>query len=413
MAGAAALLSAVAKAKGIYSVASVAYELLENPIIVSDKSWKAIAIVANEKESDDKGFHEYLTQGVLSVESLSYDIKEKLTSRIEKSEKPFVYQSANMKYPRLCSRVMAGSKAVATVAVIELNRPFTEDDYETVEVLCNAISAEMQKNKSLHYTRGLAYEELIVELIENKDNDASSIGERAKALGVAIKDNIHVLTIDIKGFDAEYFSVTYMRDYLEKMLKGSKALIYGDNIVIVASGAIGNSLPDEYTEILRSFLGEHNMRGGVSRGFTRLEDMGEYYSQSLEALSIGTRMGGENRLYSYDDYAIYHVAKACSQTAPLQNYCHPKLDMLMKYDAGHNTTFASSLNAYLKHSRNITETAKALHLHRNSMIYHLHRIEEILGIALTDSNTLLHIELSFRFMEYDKTAFRNGKKGKK
>jgi DNA-binding PucR family transcriptional regulator len=35
------------------------------------------------------------------------------------------------------------------------------------------------------------------------------------------------------------------------------------------------------------------------------------------------------------------------------------------------------------------------------MIYHLKRIEEILGFSLTESNTLLHIELSFRFMEYD------------
>jgi len=308
---------------------------------------------------------------------------------------------------------MAGNKAVATVAVIELNRTFTDEDYETVEVLCNAISAEMQKNKSLHYTRGLAYEELIVALIENKGNDASSIGERAKALGIAMKDSIFVFTVDIKGFDAEYFSVSYMRDYLEKMIKGSKALIYGDKIVIVASAATENGLPDEDIEILRSFLSEYDMRGGVSRGFTRLEDMSEYYSQSLEALSIGTRMGGDARLYSYDDYAIYHVAKACSQTAPLRNFCHPKLEMLMEYDADHNTTFANSLHAFLKHSRNITETARALHLHRNSMIYHLHRIEEILGIALTDSNTLLHIELSFRFMEYDKTTFRNSKKGKK
>jgi DNA-binding PucR family transcriptional regulator len=36
------------------------------------------------------------------------------------------------------------------------------------------------------------------------------------------------------------------------------------------------------------------------------------------------------------------------------------------------------------------------------MIYHLKRIEEILDFSLTDNEMLLHIELSFRLMEYDK-----------
>ena len=44
----------------------------------------------------------------------------------------------------------------------------------------------------------------------------------------------------------------------------------------------------------------------------------------------------------------------------------------------HKTSFTESLYAYLKLSRNITNTAKALNLHRNSLIYHLKRIQEIL-----------------------------------
>ena len=413
MNAAAALLSAVARAKGIYSVVSVAYEILGNPVIVTDKSWKAIAIATDEKESDDKGFNEFLTQGALSLDSVSFDVKDKLTNRIEKSVKPFVYRGANMKYPRLFGRVLAGNRPVATVSVVELNRKFTDADHETVELLCNAISAEMQKNKFLHYTRGLLYEELIVELLENKDSGASPISERVKALGIGMKKFICVLTIDIKGFDAEKFSVSYMRDYLEKMVSGSKALIYGDYIVIVASCSRESGLLDTDIAVLKSFFSEYNMRGGVSRGFTRLEDLREHYLQALEALNIGARMGGDARMHFYDNYAVYHIAKACSQIASLRMFCHPKLETLMEYDKDHNTSFTNSLYEYFKHSRNITETSKALHLHRNSMIYHLKRIEEILGFSLTDSSTLLHIELSFRFMEYDKLPFLERKKSKK
>jgi len=402
---AAALLSAVARARGIYSVVSIGHKMLENPVIVSDKSWKAIVIITDEKESDDKGFNEFITQGALSLDTVSFDVKDKLTNRIEQSEKPFRYQGAKMKYARLFGRVLVGNRPVATVSVVELNHPFTEEDYETVAMLCNAVSAEMQKNKFLHYTRGLLYEELIVELIEGKDDNANLISERVKALGVGMKEFIYVLIIDIKGFDVEKFSLSYMRDYLEKMISGSKALIYNEYIVIVASCAHNDGLNDADITALREFLGEYNMRGAISRGFQRFEDIGEHYRQSLEALYIGARMDSGSYLHIYEDYAIYHIAKACLQTGSLRVFCQPKLYVLMEYDQEHNTSFTNSLHAYLKHSRNITETAKALHLHRNSMIYHLKRIEEIMGFSLTDSNTLLHIELSFRFMEYDKQFF--------
>ena len=405
MNGAAALLSAVAKARGLYSVVSVGYELLGNPVIVSDKSWKAIVMVTDEKESDDKGFNEFLTQGSLSLDTVSFDIKDKLTNRIEQSETPFRYQGAKMKYARLFGRILAGSRPVATVSVVELNRPFTDEDFETVAMLCDALSAEMQKNKFLHYTRGLLYEELIVELIEDRDSGASPIAERVKSLGVGMKKYVYVLTIDVRGFDVEKFSLSYMRDYLEKMISGSKALIYGDHIVIVASCARENGLLDSDMAILRAFLGEYNMRGGISRGFSRLEDLGGHYRQSLEALDIGARMDAEACLHSYDNYAVFHIAKACSQVADLRVFCQPKLEALMDYDKEHNTSFTNSLYSYLKHSRNITETAKILHLHRNSMIYHLKRIEEILGFPLTDSDTLLHIEMSFRFMQYNKHLY--------
>ena len=413
MSGAADLLSAVAKAKGIYSVVSVGYELLQNPVIVSDKSWKAIVVATDEKESDDKGFNEFLTQGALSLDTVSQDIKDKLTNRIEQAGTPFRYQGSSMKYARMFGRVLAGSRPVATVSVVELNRPFTDEDYVTVAMLCNAISAEMQKNKFLHYTRGLIYEELIVELIEGRDSSASPITERAKSLGVGMKKYIYVVTIDIKGFDAEKYSLSYMRDYFEKMISGSKALIYSDHIVIVASSARESGFIETELSDLRSFIAEYNMRGGVSRGFLRLEDLGEHYRQSLEALSIGARMGDDAILHNYDDYAVYHIAKACSQVAELRVFCQPKLETLMEYDKEHNTSFTNSLYVYLKYSRNITETAKALHLHRNSMIYHLKRIEEILGFSLIDSDTLLHIELSFRFMEYNKMLFPDGKKGRR
>jgi sugar diacid utilization regulator len=396
------LLSSLAKAKGLESIVAVAYKVLGNPIIVSDKSWKALAIASDVKETDDIAWNEFLTNGALSLEIVSANIKEKLTDRIEQSESPFLCKEANMKYPRLFCRVSVGARPVATVAVIEYNRPFIERDFLMLSMLSNAISAEMQKNKFLHYTRGLLYEEFIVDLIEGRIKNSSIIEEKVKSLNLGLKKFIHVITVDIKEFDVAYFSIPYMRDYLEKMISGCKALIYNDKITMVSSYNSERELFESDASRLREFLKDYKLHAGLSRPFSKLEELKDHYDQSLEALNLGAHIDSDATIYAYDDYAIYHIAKVCAENADLRQFCHPKLESLMEYDAEHKTSFTDSLYTYLKHSRNITNTAKALHLHRNSMIYHLKRIEEILNFSLNDNEMLLHIELSFRMMEYDK-----------
>lgn len=398
----AAFLTALARAKGLDTIVTVGHRLLGNPIIVSDKSWKAIAIASDEKESDDEGLNEFLTEGALSFDTVSINIKDKLTDQIEKSESPFIYKKANMKYRRLFCKVIIGARPVATVSVIECTRPFEERDFEYVTMLGNALSAEMQKDKFMHYTRGHLYEAFIVELIEGRLQGAELIRKREKSLNLGMKKYIYVLTIDIQGFDMQQFSVTYMRDYLERMLPGSKALIYSDSITIVASYDHETGLYAGDLDKLSAFLKEYGIRCGVSRGFTELEHLREHYEQSLEALRLGVHMGSDECVYAYGDYTVYHIARLCAEHGDLRRLCHPKLGDLMAYDEAHKTAFTESLYTYLQQARNITKAAKALHLHRNSMIYHLRRIEEILGFSLQDSDMLLHVELSFRLLEYDK-----------
>lgn len=402
MDGCAYFLSALAKAKGLDSLVAVGYELLANPIVVADKAWRAISIASDAKISDDPSFNEFLTRGVLSFDTVSANLKAKLVDRIEQSAAPFVIMEPGMKYERLVGKVVIGSRSVAIISVIAANRPFDSGDADTVSMLCNAVSAEMQKNKFLHYTRGLLYEEFIAELIEGRLTSAAIINERARSLGLNTKKYIYILTVDIKGFDLEQFSLPYMRDYLEKMMAGSHALIYSDYITILTSYQRERDLFASDAPKLEAFLAQYNIKCGLSRPFGSLELIRPHYLQSLEALSLGERMDGGPKIYAYADYAVYYIARVCARADDIEAFCDPRLRLLMEYDREHKTSFTDSLHTYLKCSRNITKTANALHLHRNSMIYHLKRIEEILNIDISDSATLLSIELTFRFLEYDK-----------
>ena len=54
---------------------------------------------------------------------------------------------------------------------------------------------------------------------------------------------------------------------------------------------------------------------------------------------------------------------------------------------------------YLLTERSISSTAKIMHMHRNSVIYRLNKIQEILGLDLNDPDVRLRLLISFKILE--------------
>lgn len=80
---------------------------------------------------------------------------------------------------------------------------------------------------------------------------------------------------------------------------------------------------------------------------------------------------------------------------------HPALHLLREYDAQHSTEFYETLYLYLKNERSIANTARAMNLPRNTLLYRLKRLDELTGENLDDDMERLHLLLSF---EMEKAA---------
>ena len=87
--------------------------------------------------------------------------------------------------------------------------------------------------------------------------------------------------------------------------------------------------------------------------------------------------------------------RTVSDSEDLSRYLHPALPKLASYDKANNASLELTLHTYLKLACNTTETADALYLHRNSVIYRLRRIEELCDIDLTDTDTRFRLRLSY------------------
>ena len=66
------------------------------------------------------------------------------------------------------------------------------------------------------------------------------------------------------------------------------------------------------------------------------------------------------------------------------NYCNNKLSKLEEYDHANGTFLQETLLAYYMNGFNSAKTAEALFIHRNSLVYRLKKIEELLEIEISD-----------------------------
>lgn len=72
------------------------------------------------------------------------------------------------------------------------------------------------------------------------------------------------------------------------------------------------------------------------------------------------------------------------------------LEPLLDYDSRRGTDLVAALSTFLGRSGNYDGAAEALHIHRSTLRYRLHRICDLTGHDLADPETRLHVELAIR-----------------
>jgi DNA-binding PucR family transcriptional regulator len=83
----------------------------------------------------------------------------------------------------------------------------------------------------------------------------------------------------------------------------------------------------------------------------------------------------------------------------LIDFVYEVLGPLINYEKKHAKEFLHTLYVYLSHNQKMKETAEAFHIHLNTLAYRLKRIEEIIGIDLSQSRHALDVFLAVSLYE--------------
>lgn len=80
----------------------------------------------------------------------------------------------------------------------------------------------------------------------------------------------------------------------------------------------------------------------------------------------------------------------------LKNFYEFALQGFSDISNAEEQSLLETLSTYLEAHCQISETAKRLFVHRNTVVYRLEKCEELLGKSLKDSETTIQIRLALR-----------------
>lgn len=116
-------------------------------------------------------------------------------------------------------------------------------------------------------------------------------------------------------------------------------------------------------------------------------------------IRIGKELTRDVRVFDYAEYAILYFLRSAGQNCDLMDFCHPKLQDLIRYDEGHGTEYLYTAFVLLTTGGKQVDAAKKLGIHRSTMLYRLEKIEEITGgLNLYDTYVVTILNLSFSIL---------------
>ncbi len=135
---------------------------------------------------------------------------------------------------------------------------------------------------------------------------------------------------------------------------------------------------------------------GIGRMAANVQGIPQSFREAQRAIEIGRRLFGEGKIHSFARLGIYRLLFYLDGQSELTNFYQEMLGPLLEYDARHDGTYVKTLECYFQYNGNLSQTARTMHFHRNSLIYRLERIEEILGRSLEDAELRLSLQIALK-----------------
>ncbi|MDQ0898661.1 MULTISPECIES: PucR family transcriptional regulator [unclassified Paenibacillus] len=125
----------------------------------------------------------------------------------------------------------------------------------------------------------------------------------------------------------------------------------------------------------------------------------EAYMECLETQRMASKLGLPDRVLHYETIEFAHLFQNVSSNM-MEDYCAKILRPLLEKDAEYSQEMIRTLEVFIRNDGQVSEAAKQLFIHRNTVTYRLEKISDLLQVDFKKVNDLLKLKAVFLFRQF-------------
>lgn len=137
---------------------------------------------------------------------------------------------------------------------------------------------------------------------------------------------------------------------------------------------------------------------GMGNFYEKISDLRNSYQEALQVMSV-VKKQQNNLIFKYKNLGVYKLLLALKDTEVLHQFYRELLVPLLAYDLQNNQKYVDFLKVYLEEDGKTINVCKRLYIHRNTVMYKINKVEQILDMDL--HATLDKTSLSLAFLIED------------
>jgi len=249
----------------------------------------------------------------------------------------------------------------------------------------------------------------IVRLLHGVSEQESWLKKRAVRYGISIELPRYIAVVKVRNLDLKdrqpLESAKIRKGILQnvrKMFPDPEEAIYeaetGEIVILTSSGrykaaskrakATETALMNLYDKIKE----QHDIQPliGVSEECENYLCYSAGYQQALSAIEIGEQTEPEKGIYYYEQMRLGRIVSA------LPNEIRPILQegIIDRLICAQGTGLLETLRVYYEQNMNVSETANALFIHRNTLQYRFKQIKDITGYDIRKVDDMIQLRLA-------------------
>lgn len=380
------------------------WSVFHNPIMLFDGNCKLLGITEQytADEMDDE-WRYLLTYGYSSIRAISYIKFQHANRDFAKSGMQRFDFKGDLCYPGITYSLYFNEILCGRINVLEKDRPLNSGDFQLLELLADILKVYLaEQSKTSSQGTNMDFFHLLLAGVHVDDEQLELLLSYPRW---EKEDLYQIYVAQVASPDLGKDQMNLFSHTIEQQMQQCVIIRKFPDIIILCNLSRYQGMPP--LDILTRLADGAKIHLSCSLPGVGIINIHYLMNQALASLGYGRLQFPEKKFHEFYQYAMDYIIEA-KNLSDCIHACHPDVLALWKHRRNSSDYKFDTLKAYLNNERSLVNTAQALYVHRNTLVYRVRRLTEFLHYNLDDVYTRDYMKLSIRTLELYEQKLKSG-----